>query len=138
MSGPTKGATMRLVGFTLVLTFTLAAIAPPASAEHVITREALNARLAEAAAQRAAEVLSIRRLLADPDAARVARLGGADVSTIAAGVTALSDPELADLASRANALTTDPVAGHVDHDVWLLVKVFLIVAIVVLVLQAVK
>ena len=129
---------MRTVASILIVSFTLTAAPPPASAEHVVTPAAIQSRLAESAAQRATDVASVRRLLADPEAARIARLAGADAASVTAGVATLSDADLRDLATRANALTVDPLAGHVDHDVWLLVKVFLIVAIVILVLQAVK
>jgi hypothetical protein len=52
------------------------------------------------------------------------------------GLAALSDTELRDLAARAQALEQDPVAG-LSSDVNQLLIIFLIVAIVILVLQAV-
>ena len=53
-----------------------------------------------------------------------------------AAAATLSDAELAELAARAAALQSDPIAA-LDSDIVMLLKIFLIVAIVILVLQAV-
>ena len=61
---------------------------------------------------------------------------GVDIAAVRATVPSLSDAELADLSARAAALEADPVAG-LDHDIKLLLEIFLIVAIVILVLRAI-
>ena len=76
------------------------------------------------------------RFLATPEAAQAASSVGVDIASVRATVPSLSDAELADLSTRAAALEGDPVAG-LDHDIKLLLEIFLIVAIVILVLRAV-
>jgi len=104
--------------------------------DHVVTPQAADARLVEAAASRGADLAVLGRTLATPQAERVARLLGTDVATVRASLASLSDQEAHDLAVRAAALESDPVAG-LSSDVNTLLIVFLIVAIVIIVLKAV-
>ena len=104
--------------------------------DHLLGREAAQARLAAAAQERRHELDAVDRVLARPEAARAASSVGVDIGAVHAAVPALSDAELADLSLRADALESDPVAG-LDHDIKLLLEIFLIVAIVVLVLRAI-
>src|SRR6266705_1157362 len=71
---------------------------------------------------------TVDRALATPEAARAASSVGVDIAAVRAAVPALSDAELADISARATALESDPVAG-LDHDIKLLLEIFLIVAI---------
>jgi len=104
--------------------------------EHLVSPEAARARLAEASAVRARDQAAVETVLATPAARRAAASLGADLTAVRDAVPTLSDGELRDLARRAEALRTDPVAG-LDHDVEQLLVVFLIVAIVILVIKAV-
>ena len=104
--------------------------------DHLVTRETAQSRLVTAASERRQAVEVLDRALATPEAARAASSLGADLAAVRAAVPALSDAELADLSQRAAALEADPVAG-LDSDIKLLLMIFLIVAIVILVLQAV-
>ena len=61
---------------------------------------------------------------------------GADLDKLRMAVPTLGDDELRDLAARAAALDSDPAAG-LDSDIRMLLLIFLVVAIVILVLQAV-
>ena len=111
--------------------------APPAfTQDHLLGRDTAQARLAAAAAERRHELAAVDRVLATPEAARAASAVGIDIAAVRATVPALSDSELADLSARAAALEADPVAG-LDHDIKLLLEIFLIVAIVILVLRAI-
>jgi hypothetical protein len=92
--------------------------------------------LAAAADERRAELAAVDRALATPEAERAASSVGVDIAAVRAAVPALSDAELADVSQRAAALESDPVAG-LDHDIKLLLEIFLIVAIVILVLRAI-
>ena len=124
---------------SLAVAAALAAIlaAPPAFTEdHLLSRDMAQARLAAAAAERRQELDAVDRLLATPEAARAASSVGVDLAAVRATVPSLSDAELADLSARAAALEADPVAG-LDHDIKLLLEIFLIVAIVILVLRAI-
>ncbi|HET7746708.1 MAG TPA: hypothetical protein VFM29_05375 [Vicinamibacteria bacterium] len=119
------------------LAVALVALATPAAAaDHVVTPEAVQAQLLQARAERDGHLASVERALGTPLAASAAAQVGADLEALRSRLPALSDAELADLAARAQALQADPVAG-LDSDIRLLLMLFLILAIVILVLQAV-
>ena len=104
--------------------------------DHLLSRDAARDRLAAATQDRRQALDTVDRTLATPDAARAASSVGVDIAAVRAAVPALSDAELADISARAAALESDPVAG-LDHDIKLLLEIFLIVAIVILVLRAI-
>jgi hypothetical protein len=104
--------------------------------DHVVSSAAAQQRLQEASAARERDLATLDQALASPEAARAAASVGADTQALRAALPTLSDAEIADLAQRAAALDTDPVAG-LDQDIRTLLIIFLIVAIVILVLQAV-
>jgi hypothetical protein len=104
--------------------------------DHLVSREAAREQVLDAATQRARSLSTLDAALSTPEVARVAAGLGADTGRLRAALPTLSDAEIADLASRAEALQSDPVAG-LDADIRTLLIIFLIVAIVILVLQAV-
>jgi hypothetical protein len=114
----------------------LCAAVPARGDDHIVTLGQAQQRLLEAEAARQQDTAVVRDVLARPEALAAAALAGADLDQVQAAVATLSDGELRDLALRAMALQTDPVAG-LDSDIRLLLMIFLIVAIVILVLQAV-
>jgi hypothetical protein len=107
-----------------------------AAEDHLVSREAARERVLDATAQRARSLATIDAALSTPQAADAAAAVGADASALRAALPTLTDAEIADLAARAEALQSDPVAG-LDDDIRTLLIIFLIVAIVILVLQAV-
>jgi hypothetical protein len=110
---------------------------PPArAAEHLVAGAEVASALQAAAGRRAQALARLEGVLAAPEAAGAAARVGASVAELRSGLASLSDAELQDLALRAAALETDPVAG-LDPDVRQLLIIFLIVAIVILVFQAV-
>jgi hypothetical protein len=121
-----------------VLSMTVVAlVAGQALAEdHLVTREAAHERVLDAAAQRGRSLATIDAVLSTPEAVQAAEGLGADTQQLRAALPTLSDAEIADLAARADALQSDPAAG-LDDDIRTLLIIFLIVAIVILVLQAV-
>lgn len=120
----------------LVLAVATCAALPALAADHLVTPGQSDARLLAAAAARQADLQSVERFLASPAAERGVRALGQSPGRISHALQALSDAELRDLAARADALDRDPVAG-LSSDVNQLLIIFLIVAIVILVLQAV-
>ena len=104
--------------------------------DHLVSREAARERVLDAAAQRTQSLATIDAALSTPQAVEAAAAVGADTAQLRAALPTLSDSEIADLATRAEALQSDPVAG-LDDDIKTLLIIFLIVAIVILVLQAV-
>jgi hypothetical protein len=103
--------------------------------EHVVTQEVAQAALAGSAAQRAADLQTLEAALSSPAAERVAARG-LDVAGARRALKGLSAEELGELAARAGELNHDPVAG-LSKDAEDLLVIFLIVALVILVLQAV-
>jgi hypothetical protein len=92
--------------------------------QHVVAQADIAVRLQAAEGERAANLLKIEGVLA----ARIPMgFRGAGMRKLSAGLAALSDDELSDLASRADALQADPVAAGPA-------KALLIVGIVVLAL----
>lgn len=104
--------------------------------DHVVSPEAAQQRLQEASAVRERSLATLDQVLVSPEAVRAAATVGADTDALRAALPTLSDAEITDLAQRAASLDTDPVAG-LDQDIRTLLIIFLIVAIVILVLQAV-
>jgi hypothetical protein len=104
--------------------------------EHLASPDAVKGRLGTAAVERERGLTTLDRFLSSPEAASTARYLRADLGKVKASLAVLSDDEVRDLASRAESLSSDPVAG-LDPDIRQLLIIFLIVAIVILVLQAV-
>ena len=104
--------------------------------DHVVGSQDLSARLGAAEAARQRNLGAVERFLASPEAVSAASRVQADMDRVRANVGTLSDADLAELAARVDALQANPVAG-LDDDIRTLLIIFLIVAIVILVLQAV-
>ncbi len=106
------------------------------ASEHLVSSAQVAARFDEARAAREASLGELRALLATPRARDAAARMGADLGRADAALASLDPAELSDLAARARALRVDPAAGF-DRDIHDLLVLFLIIAIVILVLQAV-
>lgn len=114
----------------------LLASQPALAGDHVVSGAEVASRLAAAESARQQDLAAVDRFLASPAAASAAASVRADVSRLRSSLAVLDDAELAGLAARVAALQSDPVAG-LDPDIRTLLIIFLIVAIVILVLQAV-
>lgn len=122
----------KMLGLAVVTWLALPALA----ADHLVTPGQADARLRAAAQARQADLQGLERFLASPEAERGVRALGQSPNRVKHALRGLSNAELRDLAARAEALEQDPVAG-LSSDVNQLLIIFLIVAIVILVLQAV-
>lgn len=103
--------------------------------DHLVAGSASQARLAQAAAQRQQDLVTLERVLETPAAATAAATVGVPIDRVQAAVPALGDGELRDLAARAAALTADPAAGY--HE-WMLhdfLTIFLVLVLVVAILN---
>jgi hypothetical protein len=127
----------RLAGWAIIATICLAGGAVAHADAHVVSPEQLSAALSASAGQRATDLATLDAFLSSPAAESAAHRAGVDLDGARAGVTSLTDAEIHDLAQRAERLPHDPVAG-LDADVNQLLVVFLVVAIVILVLQAIN
>jgi hypothetical protein len=79
--------------------------------EHVVTRAQIQARLLEASAGRQQALRAVDAALSTPVALAAAGRFGVRTADLRARAAALSDAELRELKSRAEALTSDPVSG---------------------------
>jgi hypothetical protein len=105
--------------------------------DHLAPHDAVAARLSSSAAQRQHDLAVVKGILARPAADPVVSALGQRVEQVQAAASSLGDRELRDLAGRAEALGLDPTAGHMsDGDVHDLIVVLLVVAIVVVILDA--
>lgn len=120
----------------LSLTLLVGVALPCRAAEHLVSTDLAQQRLAQQAQGRAADLDRVQELLSSPAAVETAGRLHVDLARVQAGTATLGDGELRDLAQRARALDGDPAAG-LDSDIRQLLVIFLIVAIVILVLQAV-
>jgi hypothetical protein len=125
--------TMRRLGLAMALLLFAGMIS---AQDHLVTARTAAERLQHAAASRQNDLRDLEAVLLSPEAAGAIEAVGQDPGRLQAGVAALPDGELRDLAARAHALQADPAAG-LSGDVNQLLIIFLIVAIVILVLQAV-
>jgi len=103
------------------------------AADHLVSSEALRARLVESAASREQDLETLERLLSSPEAAPIL---GVDLARARIGLARLGDREARDLATRARSLGSDPAAGLTGSTDDLLV-VLLVVLIVLLVLKGI-
>src|SRR5687768_12852301 len=115
-----------------VLAATLVAV-PAAPQAHMVTPEDVQARFAQAAGERAANVRTLEALLSSQAATEAAAHLHADLGRIRAGVPSLTDAELRDLAARAESLRADPVAGNNPILIVLAVVGVLFVLLVILI-----
>jgi hypothetical protein len=113
------------------------ASSPVAGDDHLVPAGAARQAAADAAAARARDLDAVRSLLGGPEARAAAKGLGQDAGSLADAAATLSDAELADLALRSRTLAQDPVAGNLDPTIRQLLIIFLIVAIVILVFQAI-
>ena len=127
----------KILAAAVVATVALVAADCAFAEQHVVTTTAAQARLSEAEAARQHDLAVLDGALSTPEAVAAARAVGADLDGLRRAAPTLSDSELRDLAARAAALQTDPVAGVTDHDLRWLLYIFLLVAIVILVLRAI-
>jgi len=106
---------------------------PLHAADHAVSGADVTARLAEATAQREADLADLTLFLQSPAAQQSARLIGADTETLQARLALLDDAEARDLASRARALSADPAAAGLNGGQIALIVVGGIVAVTLLI-----
>jgi hypothetical protein len=126
-----------LIGLAAVAALLSLSVGRAAASDHIVSPDAMQSRLSEVATQRAQNVATVREVLSTPIAAEAAASVGADLDRERAGVATLSDAELSDLASRASALQSDPVAGALTSNQRLLVTIALVLVVIILVLAIV-
>ncbi len=127
---------MRKPWAVLTLASMLFAVPTARAEDHLVTREAVDRRLADAATDRARSLASLEGVLASPRASKAAAIAGVDLDRVRTSLPRLSDADLRDLARRAAALKSDPVAGHHEETEETLVLIIVIAAAALLVVAA--
>jgi hypothetical protein len=123
--------TVGLAGLVLALGATAAM-----AEQHVVPEQAIERAFAAADNERSSDLATLDRALGTERAKAAAAQVGVDLARLRLALPTLGSDELKDLATRAQALDQNPAAG-VTEDVNQLLVIFLIIAIVILVLQAV-
>jgi len=100
---------------------------------HLVTPDAAQARLAEANAERARNLATVDALLVSPEGSAALEAVGVSEARVRGALPTLSDAELQDLATRAAALHSDPVAGMTQKTwIWIIAAVVVIVVIIII------
>jgi predicted phage gp36 major capsid-like protein len=102
--------------------------------DHLVSRDAVKERLADATTERARNLAAVDGVLASPSAAKVASRAGVDLKRVRTSLPRLSDADLRELSQRAAALNSDPVAGHYHDAEDALVFVIVIAAAALLII----
>jgi len=80
--------------------------------DHLVSGGLVDRELAEAANERANNLMSVDGVLRSARAGKVAAVVGVNLDQVRASLPQLSDADLRDLSQRAAALKSDPAAGH--------------------------
>ena len=83
--------------------------------DHLVTRGAVNQRLADAATERARNLASVDGVLASPRAVKAAAIAGVDINRVRTSLPRLSDTDLRDLSQRAAALDRKSTRLNSSH-----------------------
>jgi hypothetical protein len=101
----------KLIASLMAVTMLTSANPAPCT-DHVVSRQLMGLRLAEASQQRAMDITTLRSFLSEPMARRAAAAVHLESDSVAARLSALTDRELRDLADRASRLQVDPHSGR--------------------------
>jgi hypothetical protein len=125
---------MRLAALATVAVLSAVYASAETPQNHLVGVDIAQARLHEAAQQREADLATVDAFVASPDGSAALASLGVDAARVRGSLATLTDGELQELASRVNALESDPVAGALTRRQWMWVAAALaIVLIIVLV-----
>lgn len=108
-------------------------LATPGS--HLVTPDLAQARLLDAGAEREQNLATVEAFLASPEGQAGLGAVGVTSARVRGSLPTLSNAELRDVAARAAALQTDPVAGAMTHRqwIWIIAAAAAIVLLIILV-----
>ena len=102
--------------------------------EHLITPELVQQRLVDAATQRDRDLSTVTNAFSSPEAARAAGVLRVDLASVQSRLGTLNDGELHELATRAAALDSDPVAGTLTRrQLWIGLIALAVILLVIIV-----
>ena len=101
---------------------------------HLVTPEQARQRMAGAAAQRDTDLARLRASFSSAEAAAAAETIGVNLASVQSRLATLNDGELHELATRAAALDSDPVAGALTRrQLWIGIIVLAVILLVIII-----
>ena len=102
--------------------------------EHLVTPDLAQQRMADAAAQRETDLATLRVAFSSPEASAAAETIGVNLASVQSRLATLNDGELHELATRAAALDSDPVAGALTRrQLWIGIIVLAVILLVIII-----
>jgi hypothetical protein len=102
--------------------------------EHLVTPDLAQQRMADAAAQRETDLARVRVAFSSPEASAAAEAIGVNLASVQSRLATLNDGELHELATRAAALDSNPVAGALTRrQLWIGIIVLAVILLVIIV-----
>lgn len=124
-----KRAVAGLITLLLVLATSPVFSAP---ADHVVPSTEIKSKVNDAAAVRQRNIKSVQTFFASPQARHVLKKGKVDYAKVENAIPALSDQELAALATRTNKIQNDFAAGALTNEQLTYIVIALATAVVVI------
>ena len=99
---------------------------------HLVTPDVAQARLAEANAERARNLATVDAFVLSPEGTAALKTVGVSQERVRGSLPTLTDAELQNVAARAAALQSDPMAGGLSKKQWIWIAAG--VAVIVLII----
>ena len=103
---------------------------------HLVTPDVAQARLTEANAERARNLATVDSFLLSPNGAAAMKAVGVSQDRVRGALPTLTDAELQDVAARAAALQSDPVAAGLTTKQWIWVAIGVAVIATIIIIAA--
>ena len=125
---------MRLAVSTFLAAATLLSADLGLAQDHLVSAEQARQRMAEAVAQRESDLATVRTAFSSAEANQAAAALGVNLDSVRSRLAALDDGELHELAARAAALDSDPVAGALTRrQLWIGLIALAVILLVVII-----
>jgi len=125
---------MRLAVSTFLAAATLLSADLGLAQDHLVSAEQARQRMAEAVAQRENDLATVRTAFSSAEANQAAAALGVSLDSVKSRLAALDDGELHELATRAAALDSDPVAGALTRrQLWIGLIALAVILLVVII-----
>jgi len=125
---------MRLAVSTFLAAATLLSADLGLAQDHLVSAEQARQRMAEAVAQRESDLATVRTAFSSAEANQAAAALGVSLDSVKFRLAALDDGELHELATRAAALDSDPVAGALTRrQLWIGLIALAVILLVVII-----
>ena len=125
---------MRLAVSTFLAAATLLSADLGLAQDHLVSAEQARQRMAEAVTQRESDLATVRTAFSSAEANQAAAALGVSLDSVKSRLAALDDGELHELATRAAALDSDPVAGALTRrQLWIGLIALAVILLVVII-----